>query len=410
MARNRNGKAATNGDRPNDGKVRVAIVGVGNCASSLVQGRYHYADAKDSDFVPGLMHVNLGGYRVRDIEFVAAFDIDRNKVGTDLSEAIFSEPNNTFKFADVPRLNVPVERGMTHDGLGKYLSQIITKAPGPTADIVRILKDRNVDVLVSYLPVGSEQATKWYAEQAIQAGVAFVNAIPVFIGREPYWQRRFAEAGLPVIGDDIKSQVGATITHRVLTRLFMDRGVRIDRTYQLNFGGNTDFLNMLERERLESKKISKTNAVTSMIDYEIDDEDIHVGPSDYVPWLKDRKWCHIRMEGTTFGDVPLNLELKLEVWDSPNSAGVITDAIRCAKLGLDRGLAGPLVAPSSYFMKSPPLQIHDDIAHNRVEDFIRGDDNETLVGTEKAAPRKTRKLSTTSTRAKAKAAAAAEIA
>jgi myo-inositol-1-phosphate synthase len=402
-----NGKtASTNGRKPGDGTVRAAIVGVGNCASSLVQGRYYYADAKDGDFVPGLMHVNLGGYHVSDIEFVAAFDIDKNKVGKDLSEAIFVEPNNTFKFADVPHLGVPVERGMTHDGLGKYLSEIIEKAPGPTADVVGILKERNVDVLVSYLPVGSEQATKWYAEQAIQAGVAFVNAIPVFIGREPYWQRRFADAGLPIIGDDIKSQVGATITHRVLTRLFMDRGVRIDRTYQLNFGGNTDFLNMLERERLESKKISKTNAVTSMIDYEVPDEDVHVGPSDYVPWLKDRKWCHIRMEGTTFGDVPLNVELKLEVWDSPNSAGVITDAIRCARIGLDRGLAGTLVAPSSYFMKSPPIQMHDDIAHNRVEDFIRGDDNEVLDGTEQLAARKKRKLSTDSTRAKAKAAAA----
>jgi myo-inositol-1-phosphate synthase len=323
---------------------------------------------------------------------VAAFDVDKNKVGKDLSEAIFTEPNNTFTFAEVPRLNVPVERGMTHDGLGKYLSQIIEKAPGPTADIVRILKERNVDVMVSYLPVGSEQATKWYAEQAIQAGVAFVNAIPVFIGREPYWQRRFAEAGLPIIGDDIKSQVGATITHRVLTRLFMDRGVRIDRTYQLNFGGNTDFLNMLERERLESKKISKTNAVTSMIDYPIGDENIHVGPSDYVPWLQDRKWCHIRMEGTTYGDVPLNLELKLEVWDSPNSAGVITDAIRCLKLGLDRGLSGTLVAPSAYFMKSPPRQIHDDVARERVEAFIRGDDNETLAGDPaRKASRKTAK-------------------
>jgi myo-inositol-1-phosphate synthase len=383
-----NGKAAGNGHRPSDGKVRVAIVGVGNCASSLVQGRYHYADARDGDFVPGLMHVNLGGYHVRDIEFVAAFDVDRNKVGRDLSEAIFVEPNNTYTFAKVPHLGVTVERGMTHDGLGKYLSEIIEPAPGPTADVIGILKERQVDVLVSYLPVGSEQATKWYAEQAIQAGVAFVNAIPVFIGREPYWQRRFAKAGLPVIGDDIKSQVGATITHRVLTRLFMDRGVRIDRTYQLNFGGNTDFLNMLERERLESKKISKTNAVTSMIDYDIEDDDIHVGPSDYVPWLKDRKWCHIRMEGTTFGDVPLNLELKLEVWDSPNSAGVITDAIRCAKLGLDRGLKGTLVAPSSYFMKSPPIQIHDDIAYNRVEAFIRGEDDETLVGTEKAPTRR----------------------
>jgi myo-inositol-1-phosphate synthase len=404
-----NGKAARNGHRANhrvqDGKVRVAIVGVGNCASSLVQGRYYYADAKPDDFIPGLMHVDLGGYHVRDIEFVAAFDIDRNKVGKDLSEAIYVEPNNTYRFADVPHLGVPVERGMTHDGLGKYLSQIIEKAPGPTADIVGILKERNVDVLVSYLPVGSELATKWYAEQAIQAGVAFVNAIPVFIGREPYWQRRFAEAGLPVIGDDIKSQVGATITHRVLTRLFMDRGVRIDRTYQLNFGGNTDFLNMLERERLESKKISKTNAVTSMIDYDIADTDVHVGPSDYVPWLKDRKWCHIRMEGTTFGDVPLNVELKLEVWDSPNSAGVITDAIRCAKLALDRGLIGTLVAPSSYFMKSPPLQLHDDVAHDRLEAFIRGDDNETLVGTEKVKPRKKVKAPDRS-EAKAEAAAA----
>jgi myo-inositol-1-phosphate synthase len=280
---------------------------------------------------------------------------------------------------------------MTLDGLGKYLSEIIEKAPGETADVVGILKEREVDVMVSYLPVGSEDATKWYAEQALQAGVAFVNAIPVFIGREPYWQRRFAEAGLPVIGDDIKSQVGATITHRVLTRLFMDRGVQVDRTYQLNFGGNTDFLNMLERERLESKKISKTNAVTSMLDYEMNPDDVHVGPSDYVPWLQDRKWCHIRMEGTTYGDVPLNLELKLEVWDSPNSAGVITDAIRCAKLGLDRGLAGTLVAPSSYFMKSPPIQIHDDIARERVEAFIRGDDSETLVGTETRAASKARR-------------------
>ena len=281
---------------------------------------------------------------------------------------------------------------MVHDGLGKYLSQIIEKAPGETADVVGILKEREVDVMVSYLPVGSEEATKWYVEQALQAGVAFVNAIPVFIGREPYWQRRFAEEGLPIIGDDIKSQVGATITHRVLTRLFMDRGVRLDRTYQLNFGGNTDFLNMLERERLESKKISKTNAVTSMLDYEIDADDIHVGPSDHVPWLLDRKWCYIRMEGTTFGDVPLNAELKLEVWDSPNCAGVITDAIRCLKLGLDRGLKGTLVAPSSYFMKSPPRQIHDDIAFNRVEAFIRGEDNETLVGTEKAPAPKRRRL------------------
>ena len=387
-----NGKDSKNGHRPADGKIRVAIVGVGNCASSLVQGRYYYEKTKDGDHVPGLMHVNLGGYHIRDIEFVAAFDIDRTKVGKDLSEAVFAGQNNTFKFSDVPHTGVTVDRGMTHDGLGKYLSQVIEKAPGPTADVVGILRERKVDVMVSYLPVGSEEATKWYVEQALQAGVGFINAIPVFIGREPYWQRRFAERGLPIIGDDIKSQVGATITHRVLTRLFMDRGVRIDRTYQLNFGGNTDFLNMLERERLESKKISKTNAMTSMLDYEIADENVHVGPSDYVPWLKDRKWCHIRIEGTTYGDVPLNMELKLEVWDSPNSAGVITDAIRCLKLGLDRGLIGTLVAPSAYFMKSPPRQIHDDVARERVEAFIRGEDNETLVGTETPPKSTQRKL------------------
>jgi myo-inositol-1-phosphate synthase len=387
------------GSRRKDGKIRVAIVGVGNCASSLVQGRYYYENANDDDFVPGLMHVNLGGYHVRDIEFVAAFDVDKNKVGKDLSEAIYTKPNNTYVFQKVPNLGVKVDRGMTHDGLGKYLSQIIEKAPGPTADVVGILKEREVDVMISYLPVGSEEATKWYVEQALKAGVAFVNCIPVFIGREPYWQRRFAEEGLPVIGDDIKSQVGATISHRVLTRLFMDRGVRLDRTYQLNFGGNTDFLNMLERERLESKKISKTNAVTSMLDYELEADDIHVGPSDHVPWLLDRKWCYIRMEGTTFGDVPLNVELKLEVWDSPNSAGVVTDAIRCLKLGLDRGLKGTLVAPSSYFMKSPPHQIHDDIAFNRVEAFIRGEDNETLVGTEAPAKRKLRTLAGTGAKA-----------
>jgi myo-inositol-1-phosphate synthase len=387
-------KSNGNGRRPrgSDGKIRVAIVGVGNCASSLVQGRYYYQDAADDQFVPGLMHVNLGGYHVRDIEFVAAFDIDRSKVGRDLSEAIYQKPNNTYVFQQVPHLGVPVDRGMTHDGLGKYLSQVIEKAPGPTADVVGILKERKVDLMVSYLPVGSEEATKWYVEQALRAGVGFINAIPVFIGREPYWQRRFAQEGLPIIGDDIKSQVGATISHRVLTRLFMDRGVRLDRTYQLNFGGNTDFLNMLERERLESKKISKTNAVTSMLDYDLDPDDVHVGPSDHVPWLQDRKWCYIRMEGTTFGDVPLNAELKLEVWDSPNSAGVITDAIRCLKLGMDRGLSGTLVAPSSYFMKSPPIQIHDDIARERVEAFIRGDDNETLVGTEEPVKRRTRKL------------------
>jgi myo-inositol-1-phosphate synthase len=385
--------ATANGRRGRgDGKIRVAIIGVGNCASSLVQGRYYYENARPEDTIPGLMHVDLGGYHVRDIEFVAAFDIDRNKVGKDLSEAIYTKPNNTFVFHQVPNLGVPVERGMTHDGLGKYLSEIIVKAPGPTADIVGILKERSVDVVINYLPVGSEGATKWYVEQCLNAGVAVVNCIPVFIAREPYWQRRFAEAGLPIIGDDIKSQVGATITHRVLTRLFVDRGVRIDRTYQLNFGGNTDFLNMLERDRLESKKISKTNAVTSMLDYELDPDDIHVGPSDYVPWLKDRKFCNIRMEGTTFGDVPLLLEAKLEVWDSPNSAGVVIDAVRCLKLGLDRGLAGALVAPSAYFKKSPPVQIPDDRARERVEAFIRGEDNEVRVGTEAPAPARKRRV------------------
>jgi myo-inositol-1-phosphate synthase len=383
------------GAKRKDGKIRVAIIGVGNCASSLVQGRYYYEDAKPGDTIPGIMHVNLGGYHIRDIEFVAAFDIDKNKVGKDLSEAIYEKPNNTYVFEQVPHLGVPVERGMTHDGLGKYLSEIIEKAPGPTADIVGILREREVDVVVSYLPVGSEEATKWYVEQCLNAGVAFVNCIPVFIAREPYWQRRFAEAGLPIIGDDIKSQVGATITHRVLTRLFMDRGVRIDRTYQLNFGGNTDFLNMLERARLESKKISKTNAVTSMLDYDLDPDDVHVGPSDYVPWLKDRKWCHIRMEGTTFGDVPLNLELKLEVWDSPNSAGVVIDAVRCLKLALDRGLSGALVAPSSYFKKSPPVQIPDDLARERTEAFIRGEDKEVRVGTEEPVAKRARKAPTT---------------
>ncbi len=351
-------------------KVRVAIIGVGNCASSLVQGVEYYKNAPDDEFVPGLMHVSLGGYHVRDIEFSAAFDIDIEKVGKDLSEAISSGPNNTIKFADVPHLGVPVHRGMTHDGLGKYLSDVITKAPGPTADIVQILKDTKTDVVVSYLPVGSEMATKWYVEQILDAGCGFVNCIPVFIAREQYWQKRFEERGLPIIGDDIKSQVGATITHRVLSRLFADRGVRIDRTYQLNFGGNTDFLNMLERERLDSKKVSKTNAVTSQIDYLLPGTDVHVGPSDYVPWLQDRKWCHIRIEGTTFGDVPLNMELKLEVWDSPNSAGVVIDAVRCAKLALNNGIGGALLAPSAYFMKSPAEQYHDDIARDRVDEFI----------------------------------------
>jgi myo-inositol-1-phosphate synthase len=353
-------------------KVRVAIVGVGNCASSLVQGVEYYKNAPDDTQIPGLMHVRLGGYHINDIEFTCGIDIDINKVGKDVSEAIFTEPNNTFKFSDVPNLNAPVYRGMTHDGLGKYLSKIITKAPGPTDDIVQILKDTRTDVVVSYLPVGSEEATKWYVEQILKAGCAFVNCIPVFIAREKYWQKRFEDAGLPVIGDDIKSQVGATITHRVLTRLFEDRGVRLDRTYQLNFGGNTDFLNMLERERLESKKISKTNAVTSQLSRNLPEKDVHVGPSDYVPWLSDRKWCYIRMEGTTFGDVPLNVELKLEVWDSPNSAGVVIDAVRCAKLALERGLKGALIAPSSYFMKSPPKQVTDDKARQMVEDYIAG--------------------------------------
>ncbi len=353
-------------------KVRVAIIGVGNCASSLIQGVTYYRNAKDEEMIPGLMHVRLGNYHIRDIEFTAGFDINVTKVGKDLAEAIYAPPNNTYKFADVPKLGAPVYRGMTHDGLGKYLSQVITKAPGPTADIVKILKDTQTDVVISYLPVGSEMATKWYVEQVLDAGCAFVNCVPVFIAREKYWQQRFEERGLPVIGDDIKSQVGATITHRVLTRLFADRGVRLDRTYQLNFGGNTDFLNMLERERLESKKISKTNAVTSQLPYELPHDNVHVGPSDYVPWLTDRKFCYIQMEGTTFGDVPLKLELKLEVWDSPNSAGVVIDAVRCAKIALDRGIQGALVEPSSYFMKSPPTQFTDDAARRKVEEFIAG--------------------------------------
>ena len=352
------------------GKINVAIIGAGNCASSLIQGVYYYNKAKETEFVPGLMHVNLGGYHIRDINFVAAIDIDKNKVGKDLAEAIFTPPNNTFKFCEVPTTGVKVQRGMTHDGLGKYLSQIIEKAPGQTADIVKILKEAKTDVVINYLPVGSEEATKWYIEQVLAAGCGFINCIPVFIAREKYWQKRFAEEELPVIGDDIKSQVGATIAHRVLTRLFRDRGVRLERTYQLNFGGNTDFYNMLERERLESKKISKTTAITSQLDYQLNPDDIHVGPSDYVPWLADRKFCHIRMEGRTFGDVPLNLELKLEVWDSPNSAGVVIDAIRCCKLALDRGLKGALMAPSAYFMKSPPIQYTDDEARRMVEEYI----------------------------------------
>ncbi len=352
-------------------KVRVAIIGVGNCASSFVQGVEYYKNAKEKDFVPGLMHVNLGGYHIRDIEFSAAFDIDKNKVGKDLSQAIFTYPNNTCKFCSVSRLKVPVHRGMTHDGLGEYLSRIIHKAPGPTADIVKILKDTKTDVVVSYLPVGSEEATKWYVEQVLDAGCGFVNCIPVFIAREKYWQKRFIDRGLPMIGDDIKSQVGATIVHRVLTRLFRDRGVKLERTSQLNVGGNTDFLNMLERSRLESKKISKTNAVTSQLDYDIGATNVHIGPSDYVAWLTDRKWAYIRMEGRTFGDVPLNVEFKLEVWDSPNSAGVVIDAVRCCKLALNHKLSGSMDEPSSYFMKSPPKQYTDEEARILTEDFIK---------------------------------------
>ncbi len=352
------------------GKINVAIIGVGNCASSLVQGVHYYRDAEDDHTVPGLMHVNLGGYHVRDLNFVAAIDIDVNKVGKDLSEAIYAEPNNTIKFADVPKTGVRVSRGMTHDGIGKYLEDVVHKAPGSTADIVKILKDTQTDVVISYLPVGSEEATKWYVEQVLAAGCAFINCIPVFIAKEPYWADRFKERGLPIIGDDIKSQVGSTIVHRVMTRLFQDRGVRLDRTYQLNFGGNTDFLNMLERERLTSKKISKTQAVTSQLDNEMPASNVHVGPSDHVPWLDDRKWAYIRMEGTTFGDVPLNIELKMEVWDSPNSAGVVIDAVRCCKIALDRGLSGPLEAPSAYFMKSPSIQHTDDKARQMVEGFI----------------------------------------
>jgi myo-inositol-1-phosphate synthase len=352
-------------------KVRVAIIGVGNCASSLVQGVHFYRDAPEDERVPGLMHVNLGGYHVRDIEFTAAFDIDRAKVGLDLAEAIFAGPNNTCKFADVPKLGITVRRGMTHDGLGKYLSEKIEKAPGPTDDIVSILERTRTDVVVSYLPVGSEMATKWYVEQVLKAGCGFVNCIPVFIASQPYWQERFRERGLPIIGDDIKSQVGATITHRALVNLFRERGVRLDRTYQLNFGGNTDFLNMLERERLDSKKISKTQAVTSQLGEPMPADNVHVGPSDYVPWLTDQKWCYIHMHGTTFGNVPLKCEVKLEVWDSPNSAGVVIDAVRCAKLALERGIGGPLIGPASYFMKSPPQQFTDHEARGRTEAFIR---------------------------------------
>ena len=352
------------------GSVRVAIVGVGNCASSLVQGVHFYKHAADDAFIPGLMHPRVGGYHVGDIEFSAAFDIDARKVGKDLSEAILQQPNNTVKFADVPHLGVPVQRGMTHDGLGTYLAQMIQKAPGSTADITGILRETGTQVVVNFLPVGSEMATKWYVEQVLEAGCAFVNCIPVFIAREAYWRRRFEERGLPIVGDDVKSQVGATIIHRILTHLFMTRGVRLEHTSQLNFGGNTDFYNMLERDRLQSKKISKTDAVRSQLAHEMPDDAIHIGPSDYVPWLSDRKWCYIRMEGTTFGNVPLNLELKLEVWDSPNSAGIVIDAVRIIKLALNNGIAGQLDGPSSYLMKSPHNQRPDSLAREMTEEFI----------------------------------------
>jgi myo-inositol-1-phosphate synthase len=366
-----NGGPAANGKaRYQKDKVRVAVVGVGNCASSFVQGVQYYKDADPRESVPGLMHVDLGGYHISDIEFSAAFDIDADKVGKDLSEAIWSGQNNTIKFADVPTLDVPVQRGMTHDGLGKYLKEKITKAPGETADIVQILKDTHTDVVVSYLPVGSEQATKWYVEQVLEAGCGFVNCIPVFIAREHYWNRRFEKAGLPIVGDDIKSQVGATIVHRSLARLFGDRGVKMLRTSQLNVGGNMDFYNMLERERLESKKISKTNAVTSIMGHELPKDDVYIGPSDYVPWLTDRKWAHIRVEGQAFGDVPLNVELKLEVWDSPNSAGIVIDAVRCCKLALNEGIGGQIDGPSSYLMKSPMHQRPDDEARELTNAFI----------------------------------------
>jgi myo-inositol-1-phosphate synthase len=350
--------------------VRVAIVGVGNCASALVQGVQKYRDADDDAFVPGLMHVDLGGYHVRDIQFVAAFDVDARKVGHDLAEAIVAAPNNTVRFADVPALGVTVRRGPTLDGIGQYLADVVEQSPEQPVDVAQVLRDTRADVLINYLPVGSEQATRWYMEQALAAGCAVVNCIPVFIAKDAAWRQRFEDRGLPIIGDDIKSQVGATIVHRVLARLFRDRGVQLERTSQLNVGGNTDFLNMLERSRLESKKISKTTSVTSQLDEEIAARDVHVGPSDYVPWLDDRKWAHIRLEGRSFGDVPLNLELKLEVWDSPNSAGVVIDAVRCAKLGLDRGLAGALEGPSAYFMKSPPIQHRDEDARRMVEAFI----------------------------------------
>jgi myo-inositol-1-phosphate synthase len=353
-------------------KVRLAIVGVGNCASSLVQGLEYYEDADAADTVPGLMHVDLGGYHIHDVELVAAFDVDAKKVGTDVAEAIVSEPNNTIRFADVPPTGVTVQRGPTFDGLGRYYRETIEESELPPVDVAKALQEAEADVVVSYLPVGSEQAAKHYAQAAIDAHVGFVNCLPVFISSDASWAQRFVQAGVPIIGDDIKSQVGATIVHRVLTKLFEDRGVKLNRTYQLNFGGNMDFMNMLERERLTSKKMSKTQSVQSQMRKPLDKQNIHIGPSDHVPWLEDRKWAQIRLEGQAFGDVPLNVELKLEVWDSPNSAGIVIDAIRCAKLALDRGVAGPLIGPSAYFMKSPPVQFSDEAAHDMVEEFILG--------------------------------------
>ena len=354
------------------GDIRVAIVGVGNCANSLVQGVTYYKDAALDQEIPGLMHAVVGGYHINNVKFVAAFDIDAKKVGLDLSEAIWASENNTIKFSDVAKIGVPVQRGVTLDGLGKYYKETIQESPAAPVDVVAVLKEEQVDVLICYLPVGSEEAAKYYAQCAIDAGCTFVNALPVFIASDPVWAKKFEDAGLPIVGDDIKSQVGATITHRIMAKLFQDRGVHLDRTYQLNVGGNMDFKNMLERDRLESKKISKTNSVTSQLDHDMGAKNVHIGPSDYIPWLDDRKWAYVRLEGRAFGDVPLNLEYKLEVWDSPNSAGVIIDALRCAKIGLDRKVGGALLSPSSYFMKTPPVQYTDEQAHTKVEDFISG--------------------------------------
>ena len=352
--------------------IRVGIVGVGNCANSLVQGVTYYKDAAIDQEIPGLMHAVIGGYHINNVKFVAAFDVDKKKVGLDLADAIWASENNTIKFSDVAKTGVLVERGVTLDGLGKYYKETIEESEATAVDIVAVLKAEEVEVLICYLPVGSEEAAKFYAQCALDAGCAFVNALPVFIASDPVWAKKFEDAGLPIVGDDIKSQVGATITHRIMAKLFQDRGVHLDRTYQLNVGGNMDFKNMLERDRLESKKISKTNSVTSQLDHDLGKKNVHIGPSDYIPWLDDRKWAYVRLEGRAFGDVPLNLEYKLEVWDSPNSAGVIIDALRCAKIGLDRKIGGPLLSPSSYFMKTPPIQFTDEQAHNKVEDFITG--------------------------------------